>query len=295
MALTRPYFPVERQPLRMLPRLAPFGKSFGNPFQDRLFFQIDDARSAYRQAKLSPSESGGAPPCQRLRINESSETERDAHHAILSWMDQTLRREHPGIFPQPPERPKAIASHWHSVGLDVQEDLVAIQQTGDGGDQVIGVNVCFPSGWRPETILGHTFHQIHDPVPGFATRPEAAQSLARAMFERGPYVRFVWTLCADDRLDHHPEQGRPTPWTPNADRGWLRVERQVTVPFPSVDAALFLIRTYVTPFDALGADQADILMDAIDGMPADVLRYKNLNRAGVRRALRRSREPCSES
>ena len=71
-------------------------------------------------------------------------------------------------------------------------------------------------------------------------------------------------------------------------RGWLRVERQVTVPFPEHEAALFLIRTYLTPFEALGPEQQTTLATAIDCMPKNVLRYKNLDRTAVRSVLDRS-------
>ena len=60
------------------------------------------------------------------------------------------------------------------------------------------------------------------------------------MIERGPYVRFVWTLSADDCLDHHPEEGNRLPWDSHQGRGWLRVERQVTVPFPGVESRALL-------------------------------------------------------
>ena len=272
----------------MLPGLAPFGKDFGNPRQDGLFFQIGADREAYRKAKTSPAQPGSPAPCERLRIHCPAERERRAHQAILSWIDRTLTQEYPQLFPHLPQRPDGIFERWRSVGLDIQEDLVAVQRATDGTDAVISVHVCFPSGWRPEHILGWDFRRIHNPVPSFAKRADTASSLARTMIERGPYVRFVWTLCADDCLDHHPEEGNRRPWESHTGRGWLRVERQVTVPFPGVEAALFLIRTYLTPFEALGPSQRKTLATAINCMPAEVLRYKDLNRAAVLQALRAS-------
>src|SRR4030095_6032948 len=79
-----------------------------------------------------------------------------------------------------------------------------------------------------------------------------ARSLVASMIERGPYVRFVWTLKPDDVLDHHPDRGPHRAWSPDGD-GFLRVERQITQPFPDVGAALFLIRTYIYPFASLSA------------------------------------------
>ena len=67
----------------------------------------------------------------------------------------------------------------------------------------------------------------------------------------------------------------------------IGVDRQVTVPFADHQAALFLIRTYLTPFESLSGKQRDILRMAIDRMPDEVLRYKSLNRPAVRTALNR--------
>ncbi|MFP8873102.1 MAG: heme-dependent oxidative N-demethylase subunit alpha family protein, partial [Myxococcota bacterium] len=232
MGLDRPYFPVSPAPLRMLPRLQPFGKDCGNPAQDRLFFQLDEEFEAYRHAKISATQPGGAAPRERLRVQCPGDRERDAHRAILAWMDRTLAAEQPARFAGAPARPTDIRECWDAIALDVQEDLVALQRTPAGADAVIAVHVCFPSDWRPETTAGWDFRRIHEPVPQFADHPDTARSLADAMIERGPYVRFVWTLCGDDVLDHHPEEGKRLRWEAAPRRGWLRVERQVTVPFP---------------------------------------------------------------
>ena len=288
MGLDRAYFPVSPTPLRMLPRLQPFGRDCGNPAQDRLFFQLDEEFEAYRHAKISATRPGGRAPRERLRVQSPGERERGAHRAILAWIDRTLASEYPSRFPPARDRPTEIRKCWDAVALDVQEDLVAVQRTPAGTDAVIAVHVCFPSGWRPETTAGWDFRRIHKPVPQFADHPDTARSLADAMIERGPYVRFVWTVCADDFLDHHPEEGKRLPWEAARRRGWLRVERQVTVPFPEHEAALFLIRTYLTPFEALGPEQQTTLATAIDCMPKNVLRYKNLDRTAVRSVLDRS-------
>jgi hypothetical protein len=89
-------------------------------------------------------------------------------------------------------------------------------------------------------------------------------------------VRFVWTLSADDVLDHHPDEGVRTAWTSESRSGWLRVERQVTVPFSDVNAALFLIRTYLYPFESLACEEQRDLRSALRAMPDAVRRYKGL-------------------
>jgi hypothetical protein len=105
----------------------------------------------------------------------------------------------------------------------------------------------------------------------------AAPSLVAAMIERGPYVRFVWTVSPDDRLDHHPDHAARATWAADSAPGYLRVERQVTVPFPDVAASLFLIRTYLYRFDELGPEQRHTLASALEQTSPTLLAYKGLS------------------
>lgn len=280
------YFPVEAAPLRMLPRLRPFGTDFGNGPRDRLFFQKDALGADYRAAKFRPTRPGAPAPCERLRVRVENDDESRAHESALSWAAQTLGREQPNT--PGPAREGDLPSRWHSLGLAVQEDLVLVQRGHDDTDRVLAVQVCFPSNWRPETILGWDFRAIHGPVPDFADRPDTARSLAAAMIERGPYVRFVWTLCADAELDHHPEWGSRVPWSEVCRHGWLRVERQITVPLTTEQAAIFVIRTYRTAFEQLRPAQRKTLLHAVERMPEAVRDYKGVLREPVSRALRAS-------
>lgn len=157
------------------------------------------------------------------------------------------------------------------------------------------LHVCFPSSWRPERLLGASFSEIHQPVPGFAKNERAEQSMIKAMIDHGPYVRFVWTLSADDYLDHHPVFGEsnnqnacaalPAPITQwqTASQGWLRVERQVSVGFPKLNAAVFLIRVYVYSFAQLSTRRRQTLANAVASMPEDIARYKAI--AGHRKTI----------
>ena len=54
--------------------------------------------------------------------------------------------------------------------------------------------------------------------------------------------------------------------------GWLRVERQVTVPL--VTCSVFLIRTYLYPFASLTVDQRSLLSRSLRAMPDSFARYK---------------------
>ena len=275
------YFPVEAAPLRMAPRLRPFGTDFGNGAADAIFFQRDRDFGDYCAVKRSL---GAGTPKSPLRLRAENNAEQEAHAAALSWAEATLASEQPGAL-APPSPRQPVKARWEKLALAVQEDLVLVQRDAHRRDRVIGSHVCFPSAWRPEAIIDHGFRAIHSPVPGFAEREETAQSLVDAMIERGPYVRFVWTVTADGHLDHHPDHGHLQSWAPSNENGWLRVERQVTVPLPEVAGALFLIRTYRTPFAALGREQQNTLAAAIQQLPDDVAEYKGVDRAIVMDAL----------
>jgi hypothetical protein len=266
--LPRParYFPVKDTPLRMEAGLLRHGSDLGNGAADRLFFQVDDQLERYRVAKR-------AAPAARHAILARDDAERAIQTAALDWLRATLTREHPELLGE-------LGSHATSAGFAelvelVQEDVVVLRRLPDGGSAAIAVHVSIPSGWRPERIHGADFGAIHEPVPDFAKHPQAERSMVDAMVERGPYVRFVWTVSADDHLDHHPEEGRREPWRAGGS-GFLRVERQTTVPLPEHAASLFLIRVYLTPFSDLTAEQRATLARALDVMPAPVAAYKGL-------------------
>ena len=91
---------------------------------------------------------------------------------------------------------------------------------------------------------------------------------------KGPYLRYNWTLTDTPILNQHPSKNIGK----NFDRGnlFLRIERQVLQGFPNVDGVLFLIRTYVGDVRTLEKENKKILVDIIENMDADELKYKGL-------------------
>jgi dimethylamine monooxygenase subunit A len=272
------YFPVRRAPLRMEAGLRRFGTDFGNGRADALYFQRDREEARYLAAKA-------ATPPGRHGVLARSEAERRVHDRVQEWMHAQLALEHPEI---------AAGSDGTYAGLAarVQEDFAVLHRPPREGreeheadaplESAIAMFVSIPSGWRPERLLGASFRTIHGPVPSFADVDAQSASMVASMIERGPYVRFVWTISADDHLDHHPEEGRRAPWSRDG-AGWLRVERQVTVPFPAESASLFLIRVYLRSFAELSSEERATLAAALAAMPDEVARYKGL--AGERREI----------
>jgi hypothetical protein len=207
----------------------------------------------------------------------SIQSERDEACVLgaQAWLCDTLRAEAQLDLSTVPRA---------ALGRQLMEDFAVLGRDDAGQDRTLWLHACFPSGWRPEHVLGRSFTQIHARIPAFAAVAKKAPSLLDAMLTRGPYVRFVWTVSADDTLDHHPDEGGREPWSATTARGFLRVERQTTVPLPALSACVFLIRTYLYRFDELAAAQREVLAQALQLMPAEIQRYKSLN-AAVPRAL----------
>jgi len=252
--------------------LTRFGADFGNGAADSRFFQFDAQAQVTLAAKRTVLERFGPMPSPRCR----TAAEREAHRAVLSWLGATLHEEASehcrGARPTPHEP----ALHYDFFARQIQEDFAVVHVDESGGNAIIAAHVCFPSGWRPERILGRDFLAIHARVPEFERVGEASSKLVSAMTTRGPYVRFVWTLSADAALDHHPDHGERASFADPDARGYLRVERQLTVPFPDVRASLFLIRTYLYPFDSLEEHQRRDLFSAIQAMSPALRKYKGI-------------------
>ncbi|MFV8753348.1 heme-dependent oxidative N-demethylase subunit alpha family protein [Nannocystaceae bacterium ST9] len=270
MAPPARYFPVNAKPLRMQAGLLRFPVDLGNGLADRQFFQLDDEAPRYQADKAARLAPGGSPSGPRHLLRERDEAEARAHAAVLAWIDRTLDHEHPD-YP----RPRDPSSAYDARLRLLQEDAVVLHRDREGRDAAIMLHVYFPSGWRPERLLGASFADIHGPVPDFVDDPRAAGSMVDAMIERGPYLRFVWAIYPDDVLDHHPDDGGKLPWSAGR-AGFLRIERQITVPFPDVGASLFLIRTYLRPFASLAPIERGTLVRAIEVMSEPIRRYKGV-------------------
>ncbi len=270
------YFPISLQPLKMTAKLARFGTDFGQRAHDRRFFQIDSQRSLYLAEKRR------APP-ERHVLGSADRAARTARAAVLAWMQATLAREAPEVLDEC-ARDREARDEFDALARALQEDFCVLCAGEANAGRATVLDVRFPSGWRPERLADASFRAIHAPVPGLLSHPGAAESMVRTVVERGPFVRFVWTLSPDDRLDHHPEATGRASWQ-HARGVWLRVERQVTVPLPEARASLFLIRTYQYSFAELSLDQRERALAALALMPPELRAYKNLPEPSLLSAL----------
>ena len=91
---------------------------------------------------------------------------------------------------------------------------------------------------------------------------------------KGPFIRYNWTLTSSPILNQHPTKNIGKDFD-NGDL-FLRVERQVLKGFAEIHSVLFLIRTYVADVKTLEKSQREALANAIDKMSDEELKYKGL-------------------
>ena len=159
-------------------------------------------------------------------------------------------------------------------GLDqlsdqIQEDLI-IHCLNETKDWMAGYWVCLPSSWAPEKMLGKSFVELHQPVPGMRTNN--GRKLLQACLDSGPYQRFQWSVIFGDRLNHHPSRQR-FHFDPDKPFFLVKVERQVLVAIPDHRALLFVLRQHLIPESET---DCPALLNALQDMNSDQVRYKGL-------------------
>jgi len=157
---------------------------------------------------------------------------------------------------------------FRDVCREIPEDLL-IHRVSEESDWLAAAGVCFPSQWHPGEKVGRSWEEIHRPVPMDLS---SSSRIVRAMVGSGPFERFVWGVVYDRRYDFHPSRERSSflPGNP-----LVKVERQVTVPFPELGFCLFILRQYlVEDYDR------EALAAAIEGMNSEQRKYKGLLEPG---------------
>ena len=170
-----------------------------------------------------------------------------------------------------------------AAGRLVPEDLVLLVER-DGRLVVGGGSVCFPNRWDLRSKLGAPLAEVHAPVPRL--NDQLGDPIERVL-ERLTPERSFWRLgwgVLDTAELYQPLDGTaaPRPARPGPHDVHLRVERETLRRFPRTRCVLFTIRTYVTPLTSLAArpDDADRLAAAVEALPGDVARYKQLDELG---------------
>lgn len=157
----------------------------------------------------------------------------------------------------------------------VQEDLLLLDRPEGGEEHVlIGGALLFPSRWSFAEKFGQPLLGIHARVPayddGLAPR---VQRLFDALRPERPMVRANWLLHPTPELHQPKTYSGTTKIHEDTGRFWLRVERQSILKLPVSGAAVFSIKTLVTPIEALSAEEREGLIEAIDHQSVEMRDY----------------------
>jgi hypothetical protein len=173
----------------------------------------------------------------------------------------------------------ALQRLWDCLALAVQEDLVIVQDDGEMGVSEL-MHVCFPSHWNPGERVGQSLVGLHEPVANNEQLLKASKNTLQAMVNKGPFVRFVWSLNSTDELNLNPAfhtHGRKKPLGDDPSQWFFRIERQTTLPMPDLQRSLFTIRILVAPLaSVLNDERKKLLEQAVLSMDEKLLTYKGL-------------------
>ncbi|MDP3714142.1 MAG: DUF3445 domain-containing protein [Mycobacteriales bacterium] len=161
--------------------------------------------------------------------------------------------------------------------LACSDDLVVLHRRGPGLLAAELLAVAFPSGWPVRERGGASLAELHAPVADGERLQSASPALSEALLTKGPFVQHVWGLDPSGRLDRDPTASDAEPAScPPPAQWWLRVERQTTLPLPTLERALFVISPYLVPLTSLPPEQRGTLRDSVASMSPEALRYKGI-------------------
>jgi hypothetical protein len=298
------YAPWTKGIYDVAPALRPLGTDFGNGVQDARLIQLDRDFLRYRVNKEA------AYADNRAKYFGLSQLDTQVALAVANAFAAHLASDYPrqftsgerqltchltgevvewtleGLIDRERSRVSIPCTRLlEALALQIEADLAVVAQGPGETDRVAAVHVCAPSHWNPVTKLGQSFFETHTVVPGFDRINAAAPRMVDAMIRQGPFVRFVWGVESDDRLNHHPDP--PDGWTFDEWNGrrfdrdpfWVRVERQSLLGLPEVGAALFVIHAKTIPAAEVLASPTErkTLLSALHSMTPDARRYKGVD------------------
>lgn len=166
------------------------------------------------------------------------------------------------------------------LGRFWEPDYLLLKCEPGGEIRLCGGCLCFPSSWRLGDKVGQPIEVVHAGVPGLndSIGPGIHKFLA-GLKPGVAWLRHNWGLSRSLELNQHPDRNLPRlEENLRADEVWLRVERQALVALPQSKGILFGIRIENHPLTEVqaDADAAKRLARALETMPEEMARYKNL-------------------
>lgn len=157
---------------------------------------------------------------------------------------------------------------FQNLAWNLAEDVV-IQRIENNKDWMAAGYICLPSGWFPEEKIGKPLKEIHAPIPGMKSNHF---KLVEAMVNSGPFLRYVWSVVFENKLNFHPSLPKKV-FSPG-DSIYVKVEEQMTIGFPQVQASLFVLRQNI-----LMPEEIDypILYQSCKNMTEEQKEYKGIS------------------
>lgn len=219
-----------------------------------------------------------------LHLSRQGDLVFDAGHAFFAQLAQDCYKHL--------ERLEPFDKLCDFLALAVQEDLVIMHKTGQASNADVAecLLVSLPSHWDPLAKLGLDFGAIHEPIPDNMPLKRAQPNMLKAMVNKGPFVRYNWSLASSADLAQNPKLLGYDPRLPKhkAKDGveamlaslHFRVERQTLHAFPDLQRGLFAIRIFQEPLQKTlnSSVRKSQLALAIQSMSAGMLRYKGIDR-----------------
>jgi len=303
------YRPWQKGYYDVSPNLKPLGADFGNGSADAHFAQLDSDFDRYRKNRLE------AYAEDRSKYWATTELPENLLQTTYDALATRLANDHPDHFAYDgqtfqsnltnekirfgPDQslktgnlPTAIDHPLEALVWQIQADFALVHRAEDGSDRIVSILVTAPSHWRPRDKLGLSFFQSHQVVPGFDKINAQAAKMVDAMISKGPFIRFVWGIDSDDRLNHHPDpppNQDPQRWKGrNFESGdlYVRYERQTLLGIPEADASIFLIHAKTLPAKTLSQEDRAQLKSAVESMSPEALAYKGFS-AGKEHLIKR--------
>lgn len=269
-------------------------------------FEIDENFEKYHENKVAARDEDLSKYYVRGKLKGHEQA------AIVRYIARTLAREYPQSF-ELNENEEVLRltckltselitfddeyfdAHNSSLLYDYRDGLdaivsqipedVAIWRQDNTKEFLDTIHLCSPNHWDPREKVQKSFNDVHAPVGNWEENlAPKAQALVKSMITKGPFERFAWGLATDQRLNHHPTPKAgvaPSEWAgrsfdPKDPSLFVRVERQVLIPFRELSLSLFLIRTYFYEVKSLTVQERQALVSALRSMTPETLHYKGL-------------------
>jgi hypothetical protein len=162
-----------------------------------------------------------------------------------------------------------------SLGLNIQEDIIILHE-----GKIEAAFVAFPSNWSLENKQGKTLEEIHEPVADGEILRQMSNKLTQLLCGKYNYHRYVWTLSPVGMLSMHTMYNYNDPDVlgdvETLDDLWFRLEHQTTLSVVEGETSAFFINVDVLPFESLFLNDKYLILDSINSMSENILKYKNL-------------------